>query len=257
MATDETTAPRLAILQDLFSDNISAQNTAEHLASISLANEVEPEEGITSLWKLIIKCAYEYPEQHDKLVEVLVQLSKLPDAKSSTGEPILLHGKQVWKDLPTLGWQFRDEWNKNVPAGPPDRRRSAISQIINRDKFVARLMATGEPVFAYSWFALITLREALETPAEEMAPVSLEPWVPAAVAWISILGKEIYEWNEEFDGALGRGGPLWRGKYGFSKERWQFWRERFEYLSSTELVSGDELKKSASEAVLIMQRIEK
>ncbi|KAJ5131441.1 uncharacterized protein N7515_007480 [Penicillium bovifimosum] len=256
MATDEMSASRLAILHDLFSDSISAQKAAEHLASISLANEEEPEEGITSLWKLIIKCAYELPQQHDKIVDVLVQLSKLPDAKTSSGEPILLYEKQVWKDLPTLGWQFRDEWNKNVDASPPDRRQSTISQIINRDKLVARLMATKEPVFAYSWFALITLREALETPTEELSPESLEALIPAAAAWISILGKEIYEWNEEFDGALGRGGPLWEGRHGFSKERWQLWRKRFGDMARTELAIGDELKTSASEAVSMMQKIE-
>ena len=255
--TDDIFASRLAILQDLFSDSISAQQAAEHLASISLADDSDLEGGITSLWSLIFKCAYNFPDHHDKLVNVLVQLSKLPNAKTSKGNSIVLYDMQVWKDLPMLGWQFRDEWNATVPAGPPDARQKAISQIINRDKFTARLMATKEPVFSYSWFALITLREALETPAHECSAESLEALIPAAAAWISILGADIYQWNEGFDGALGKGGPLWKGQCGFSKERWQFWKERFGELATVELETGDEVRTAAWDAKRMMEEIEK
>ncbi|CDM38198.1 hypothetical protein DTO013E5_8639 [Penicillium roqueforti] len=256
--TDDIFASRLAILQDLFSDSVSAQHAAEHLASISLADESDLEGGITSLWSLIFKCAYNFPEHHDKLVNVLVQLSKLPNAKKSNGDSIVLYDMQVWKDLPMLGWQFRDEWNAGVPDGPPDARQKAISQIINRDKFTARLMATKEPVFAYSWFALITLREALETPAHEYSPGKVEALIRAAAAWISILGADIYQWNEGFDGALGKGGPLWKGQCGFSKERWQFWKERFGELATIELEeTGEEERTAAWDAKRMMEEIEK
>ncbi|CAG8199396.1 unnamed protein product [Penicillium nalgiovense] len=255
--TDDIFAPQLAILQDLFSNNVSAEQAAEYLASISLEDESDPEGGITSLWSLIFKCAYKYPEHHDKLVNVLVQLSKLPNAKTSNGEPILLYDMQVWKDLPMFGWQFRDEWNASVPAGPPDARQKAISRIINRDKFTARLMATKEPVFAYSWFALITLRDALETPVDQSSAGNLEALIPAAAAWISILGADIYQWNEGFDGALGKGGPLWKGQQGFCKERWQFWKERFGELATIEAETGDEVRTTARDTGRMMEEIEK
>ncbi|KAJ6137196.1 hypothetical protein N7471_003682 [Penicillium samsonianum] len=254
--TDDIFASRFAILQDLFSDSISAQKAAEYLASISLADDSDPEGGITSLWSLIFKCAYDFPEHHVKLVTVLVQLSKLPNAKTSNGDSILLHDMQVWKDLPMLGWQFRDEWNATVPAGPPDSRRNAISRIINRDKFTARLMATKKPVFAYSWFALITLREALEKPADQSSARNLEALIPAAATWISILGADIYQWNEGFDGALGKGGPLWKGQHGFCKERWLFWKERFGELAVTEVEIGDEVRTAARDAKRSMEEIE-
>ncbi|KAJ5970270.1 uncharacterized protein N7479_000188 [Penicillium vulpinum] len=254
--TDDIFAPQLAILEDLFSDSVSAQQAAEYLASISLADDLEPEGGITSLWRLIFKCAYKFPEHHDKLANMLVRLSKLPNAKSSNGESILLYNMQVWKDLPMLGWQVRDEWNATVPAGPPESRQNAISRIINRDKFTAGLMATKEPVFAYSWFALITLRDTLETP-EQSSARNLEALIPAAAAWISILGAEIYQWNEEFDGALGRGGPLWKGQHGFCKERWQFWKERFGELAVIEVEIGDEVRTAAKNAKQIMEEVEK
>ncbi|KGO54208.1 Protein of unknown function DUF3632 [Penicillium expansum] len=253
--TEDISAPRFAILQDLFSERISAQQAAGYLASISLADTSDPEGGITSLWSLIFKCAYNSPEHHDKLVNVLVQLSKLPDAKKPKGDSILLYDMQVWKDLPMLGWQFRDEWNATVPAGPPDSRQNAISRIISRDKFTARLMATKESVFAYSWFALITLRGALETPADQSSAGNLEALIPAAAAWISILGADIYQWKEEFDGALGKGGTLWKGQHGFCKERWQFWKERFGELAISEEI-GDEARTAARDAQGAMEGIE-
>ncbi|OQE40924.1 hypothetical protein PENCOP_c005G02385 [Penicillium coprophilum] len=255
--TDDIFAPRFAILQDLFNDGVSAQKAAEYLASISLANDSGPEGGITSLWSLVFKCAYKFPEHHDKLVNMLVQLSKLPDAKTSNGDSIVLHDMQVWKDLPMLGWQVRDEWNASVPAGPPESRQNAILQIINRNKFTARLMATQESVFAYSWFALITLREALETPADQSSERNLEALIPAAAAWISILGADIYKWNERFDGALGKGGPLWKGQHGFCKERWQLWKERFGELVTIEAEIRDEVRTAAKDAKRRMEEIEK
>ncbi|KAJ5493750.1 hypothetical protein N7463_009837 [Penicillium fimorum] len=255
--TDDIFAPRFAILQDLFSDNVSAQQAADYLASISLANDSDLEGGISSLWSLIFKCAYEFPEQHDKLINLLVKLSKLPDAKVPNGDSIMLYDMQVWKDLPMLGWQVRDEWNASVPTGPPESRQNAISRIINRDKFTAGLVATHEPVFAYSWFALITLREALETPADQSSVGNLEALIPAAAAWISILGANIYQWNERFDGALGKGGPLWKGQHGFSKERWQLWKERFGELVTIEVEIGDEVRTAAKDAKRMMEEIEK
>ncbi|EKV04159.1 ras GTPase activating [Penicillium digitatum] len=254
--TEDFSAPRFAILQDLFSDSISAQQAAGYLASISLADDSDREGGISSLWSLLFKCAYNSPEHHDKLVSVLVQLSKLPNAKASNGDSILLYDMQVWKDLPMLGWQFRDEWNATVPAGPPDSRQNAISRIVNRDKFTAHLMATKEPVFAYSWFALITLRGALETPADRSSGGNLEALIPAAAAWITILGADIYRWNKGSDGNLGKGGPLWKGQHGFSQERWQFWKERFGELAKFEEI-GDEARIAAREAERMMGEIEK
>lgn len=258
--TDDIFASRFAVLQDLFSDNISAQKAARHLASISLSDNTTLE-GLGRLWNLMIKCIYRFPEHHDKLVDTLVQLSKLPNAKTDNKDPIFLHDMQVWKDLPMLGWRFHDEWNAFVPPGPPECRQSAISDIINRGTFTALLMATEEPVFAYSWFALITLRDALETPPNELSEEDpLEALIPAAAEWISILGVEIYDWDEAFCGSVGnapgRGGPLWKGKHGFCKERWELWRERFGEVARMEGEIGDKVRMIARDAVQIMREIE-
>lgn len=137
-----------------------------------------------------------------------------------------------------------------------------FSSYVNLNKFTARLMATEEPVFNYSWFALITLRTALETPPNELPETDpRDAYVQAAAVWIETIGIDIYEWDEEFAhgrlvGAPGRGGPLWKGKHGFCEQRWQLWRERFGELASLDDKLGEEAKTLAREAELIMRDIE-
>ena len=257
--TDELFASHFAILRDLFSDIISVQEAVRDLASISLS--MEPEAGLGRLWAVIVECACESPEHHDKLVEILVQLSKLPNPTTASGDTIIVYDMQIWKDLPMLGWALRDQWNMSVPSGPPDHRQGEISKIINRDKFTALLMATEEPIFAYSWFALFTLRNALEIPTYQMLPIhTLEEVIPSAAAWISILGVEIYEWDEDLSGYAGMrpgmGGPLWKGKHGFCKERWQLWRERFGEVARMSGEIGDDARTAAREAEQMMWEIE-
>ncbi|KAL2846406.1 hypothetical protein BJY01DRAFT_263355 [Aspergillus pseudoustus] len=279
--TDEIYASRLPILQSLFDNKISAPEAAAQLATASLSDSTTTttttttlETSLTSLWNLIITLAADSPTHHDKLVDLLVDISELPDATDpATGSPLTLHDDmQVWKDLPTLGWTFRDEWNFSInPNFNSEKRSRAISRWININRFAALLMATEEAVFAsFSWFALVTLRQALETPSEQIdrARNPIEAWVPAAAAWIEVLGVEMYEWDEEFPsggnrGAPGKGGPLWTGKHEFCKERWALWRGRFGGLAKGDggEVEGvasvlDSVRKVAGDAEVMMREIE-
>jgi hypothetical protein len=87
----------------------------------------------------------------------------------------------------------------------------------------------------------------------------LEAWIPAAAAWIEVLGVEIYEWDEEYKlghlaSALGSGGPLWKGKHSFLKERWTFWRERFSETARKE-DKLEHVRRVTEEAGLMMKEI--
>ncbi|KAJ0415817.1 hypothetical protein BJY00DRAFT_326770 [Aspergillus carlsbadensis] len=281
--TDEIYASRLAILESLFSDQISAPEAAEQLASTTLADDTPLEDALSRLWNLILALAAASPTHHDKLVDVLVDISELPDETNpnpnppstssgpsqtdpESGSPLTLHDMRLWRDLPTLGWTFRDEWNFSItPNSSAEQRARAISRWVNVNRFAALLMATEEPVFApYSWFGLVTLRTALETPVEEMGAHgrdALDAWVPAAAVWIEVLGVEIFEWEEEFPGgggrgAPGRGGPLWSGKHGFCKGRWGLWRGRFGDLARADLGVSEGVRKVAGDAEVMMSEIE-
>ncbi|KAI9368852.1 hypothetical protein BJX61DRAFT_194386 [Aspergillus egyptiacus] len=264
----------LAVLHDLFNGKIHSPEAAAKLASVALALDASSLEAqLGQLWHLILRIACENPEHQDKLVDLLVDMSYLPDATRPVedgvpvDEPLALYDKRVWKDLPLLGWEIRRHWDTSIPppgtdTKTPEERNVAISRTVNVNRFVALLVATDEPVFlANSWFALVTLRTALETPWAHMRmDEPLEAWIPAAAAWIEVLGAEMYEWDEEEEsgylaGARGSGGPLWNGKRGFSKERWRFWRERFGEMAGKEDES-EGVRRIAGEAGVMMEEIE-
>lgn len=256
--TDDDCASRYAVLQDFFSSKVSLQDATDKLASASLSND-----SLSLTWNLIITCACKFPEHHDKLVDVLVHLSKLPDATTDKDEPLKKYNMQIWRDLPMLGWDFREEWNvQPISSALLDDQQKAILSFFNLNKFTALLMATGEPVFNYSWFALIAFRNAFEIPPNQLPRTDpLDAYVQAAAAWIETIGIEVYEWDEEYEhgplvGAPGSGGPLWKGKHGFCKERWQLWREIFGELASLDAKLGEEAKTAARETEMIMRDIE-
>ena len=104
------------------------------------------------------------------------------------------------------------------------------------------------------------MRGALEAQVNDPEAGPLEAFIPAAVAWVSILGSEIFSWDREIPsggtkGDPGRRGPLWDGQRGFCKERWNLWRQRFAELSSSSELS-EELRELAAEGAAKMGEAE-
>jgi hypothetical protein len=266
--SDYDLEPHLAVLHDRFAGKIYSPEAVAKLASAALALDASLNAQLGQLWHLLLQIACKDPGHQDKLVDILVDMSHLPDVTRPSDhghdEPLILHGKQVWKDLPMLDWEIRRHWDYSIPAPgtrTPEERENAISRTINVNRFLALLVATEEPFEWGSLFALATLRMALETPWEHMALEDpLVALIPAAAAWIEVLGAEIYEWDEEYEsgrliGAPGSGGPLWKGKHGFCKERWKLWRERFGEAARKEDES-EHVRRVAREAELMMKEIE-
>ncbi|KFY85388.1 hypothetical protein V500_08455 [Pseudogymnoascus sp. VKM F-4518 (FW-2643)] len=262
---DDSYASRIEVLQYLYARNSSPQQAAEALASISLSTPSELAVHLTLTWTTLIIAAREHPSHQAKLADVLASLALLPDAqKNAQGDPVIVHNMRVWADLPTLAWEFNYEWNGFVvPLHHGPERDATIARFVNTNRFAARLMATHLPAFScFSLFALWTMRAALETPLVHVRPdQSLDAHVPAAAAWIDVLGPQIYEWDEEFEyGSLigdgGVGGPLWDGKHGFCRERWGLWRERFGGLAGGEEGLSEDVKAVARKAEEKMRDIE-
>ncbi|KFY67167.1 hypothetical protein V497_00507, partial [Pseudogymnoascus sp. VKM F-4516 (FW-969)] len=193
-ADDPSFAPHLAILADLSAGTSSPQQAALALSSLCLSHPRELAVSLIRTWTGIIVAARDKPEEHDKLVDLLVSLSLLPDAEDKKGDPILVHGMHVWRDLPMLGWEVNYEWNGySVPSTPGPEREKIIQRFTNINAFTAHLMSTHRSAFsAFSLFALWTMRSALETPplhAPLHAPHNPpSAFIAAAAAWIDILG---------------------------------------------------------------------
>lgn len=124
-------------------------------------------------------------------------------------------------------------------------------------------------LFRYDLFALWTIRGALEQSlpdpgsahrnVKSQRELSLCS-IPAAVRLVAILGELMYSWDHEFEHsplqAPGGGGPLWSGKHGFCRERWDLWRRRFAELSRDNgLEQG--YRAEARKAANVMSAIEK
>ncbi|KAL4904225.1 hypothetical protein BDW74DRAFT_185835 [Aspergillus multicolor] len=273
MATDEAKAAYRSTLEVLYSNIIFSPKAAEELASITLASNVPRETQLRTFWEFFLDTVLQHPEHHDHLVDVLIDLSELPDAVTNTPqetnqpEPLRVHGQQVWKDLPMLSSSVAEWWDLYASVLPPDctpsEKEGAISRELNKNRFFALLVTIDEPVFLkYAVYAIHTLREALEFHLMYRRPGELlEAWIPAAAVWIEVLGVQMYEWEgvyetREANGGRARGGSLWReGEPGFSKERWRFWRERFAQAKG---MKGEpiETRRIAEEAEIMMMEIE-
>lgn len=86
------------------------------------------------------------------------------------------------------------------------------------------------------------MRQILEVRPEDVPCKEIS----AAAVWLIVDAQAIYALDEEFTTEYE---TEWKGKTGFSKERFQFWRRRFEVLSRVETLderSRTDSKKAAA-----------
>jgi hypothetical protein len=136
------------------------------------------------------------------------------------------------------------------------KRQTAIDGFVAVNALVATLLDYDERRFRGNRnLALWTFRSALEyTPSmpEADAEQEWEGHVLAAAAIVEIAGEKIQHWDFGFEsgpliGDMGAGGPLWDGKHGFCKGRWELWQTRFFELSADTaepLLSGEAREKA-------------
>lgn len=86
-------------------------------------------------------------------------------------------------------------------------------------------------------------------------PSRLDVQIPAAATWIRIIGKGIYEMEGEIGNEYDSFTTSWKGKKGWSKERFAFWRERFQELGETKGIR-ERTREVAMEAGRLMIEIE-
>lgn len=85
---------RLAILDDLHAGRLLPKTAADILASLTLKlfTKLGLQLPLKLLWGTIIVLARSEPDRQPKLVEVLMRLARLPDAKNAQGRTA--HGRR-------------------------------------------------------------------------------------------------------------------------------------------------------------------
>ncbi|KAL5412493.1 hypothetical protein PMIN03_004265 [Paraphaeosphaeria minitans] len=209
---------------------------------------------LDDVWYPIIHSAKRIPhnnvDRHSKLVELVKALSEHPEPSGTQDDP-------KYKKLSGLPMAVREAWN-DCPRHDIGSVPQEVRAYTNFNYFVARL--TDDGLFAASHVIIWAMREALENTPESL-PWSYNAHVPAAAMWPIVLGKKLYEREEDLtpknanEGNPARGGDLWTGGPVLSKERWAFWKKRFGDVAGQEGIA-EETKNIAKEAVETMNKAE-
>jgi hypothetical protein len=283
-----------ALLRDLFDGRLCIQTAAERLTAI-VVPEPPPDQvdddndddddtmaDIEAMWRIILGSLEDAPDRAQIVCDLIICISQLPPVLTRSGQQLCGNNEpaqRVWEDTPCLGISLRDEWNSESYLSAFEiralthcdvqldietpRQGLEIKRFTTVNELIARLMLHDEKKFNYSWFALWTMRNALEYPLPYSAdPRQNQPSlcsIPVAVRLVEIAGRLIFRWDHEFkhgpsEGRPGMGGPLWNGKRDFCRGRWDLWCRRFVDLSSEEWLD-EEYRDGAKRAADIMSGI--
>lgn len=166
---------------------------------------------------------------------------------------------QLWSNLLMLGPAARECWNDGPRSGE-EHSLPEIHAWTNINAFIASI--TKEGLGEFWLYAIWAMRDALEVEHKGQLATSIQDAeIPAAAAWIMVVGEELWEREDIWEasktaGNPAGGGKLWKGKRGFCKERWSFWKQRFHLLGQRTSLKG-ETREIAAEAFERMENIEK
>lgn len=200
-----------------------------------------------------------------KLVLLITSLMKLKigglqNRSEGGGAKQVVDSNSPWAK-PLADWRF----NYKVWAPAADNARDEDDEgpeadtirreWTNCNAFVAQLVSQYG-FHEYDHYALYAMRWALEESQITAHELGME--IPATVAWVSVAGEWMWKSQRLWEGQwnAGRGGDLWKGKRGFCAERWEFWKDRFEWVSGREDLRED-TRLAASKAAERMRDVAK
>ncbi|RAL16215.1 DUF3632 domain-containing protein [Aspergillus homomorphus CBS 101889] len=246
----------LAAFRTLFMDptvpvsEVARQAAAPLLRQITLEPIYIPDCG--EIWRTHMRAVRRLGKFNDRLVELIVELSKLPDKNG------------VFHQLPDFGsyWlEFGFDFADPLPTDPD--KTTIRQEWVNECAWGAKLAAVL-PVPSLADFLAeeggMIIRQTLENADWEiyhhpdiekyddgaddewyeefrdleilkMDVRTLNGKIPGAYQWIKYLGKELYQRNgrpmrREWDHSI------WKGLHGWSKLRWAFWIQRLRWVTT-------------------------
>ncbi|GAB0137779.1 hypothetical protein EsDP_00006032 [Epichloe bromicola] len=267
----------------LTDSSVPATQTAQDLTSpvISLHQKAKTDPSVLStyehstLWRSIADAIRQLPEFNDKLVDLVVEIQKVSDPEDLFST--MSGYQQYWSEF---------VFDFKVPRSDDPERDSKRQAWTNINAFCAKISTRGVPALDERSRAAWTFKETLERapweqfhhsdideqldddPDDEVVAAEcayelecrdvrvLEYWVPAAAAWVKYNARGIYE----MEGKMSRADEedweptTWKGKKGWSKERFAYWTERFEWISKVTALKR-ETRKEAANAAETMKKV--
>ncbi|TGO62894.1 hypothetical protein BOTNAR_0107g00180 [Botryotinia narcissicola] len=217
------------------------------------------------------------PDQQSRLVEFILGLQKIEVVDRDTSQPKILkyYDMELWRQLPGFGWEAREIFNIGslftfsflfisirkltshedaYSSTLTDREKTSYE---NKNAFLAQLLATSrvrigvnefEPL-DFSLFALWVFRDAFENKEGKNKDLAIR-----VACWWLVFAAEKLRLNvvneKSMPDRTGAGGDLYekKGWIGYSRERWDIWREGLRNAD------GDrETRKLISEALACME----
>ncbi|KAL1631086.1 hypothetical protein SLS56_004612 [Neofusicoccum ribis] len=251
MSTSDASQICTAALNHTITPSAAATSLTAPAASV-LADPQAVEDALWEIWNALLASATRTaPDQQGPLVDLLDAVKQLRGASGEAVEFEFWGAKTTWKELPSLGMVFREQYGLESDDGG--------SGFVNLNAFAARLTAAG--VLDLSLYGIWTLRSVLEDQEPGQAAVEERSRGLESVAvWFMYSGRSMLELSREekvFEGAVAVPGKSITDKQwkGYSKERWELWVARFRKFHEL-AIAGEEngmVKKAAVEIDKISQ----
>ncbi|KAI0908620.1 hypothetical protein F4823DRAFT_487108 [Ustulina deusta] len=198
-------------------------------------------------WFMLGDAVNNLTSQNDKLAQLVLKLQRLPDGRGVLGPD------PWWSDLPYFN-NYWSEWQQFWSNPQTSDYLSNCQANINRNAFLAKMTARmgNVPVLDQRNRGGEALKHALErTPVVEAHVLAAEPWIAycADNIYNRCLQGGVMSWDTPLTGTN------FGVQKGWSKERWQYWRKRFQEISNaprTKQPARDAAKRCAEK----MQEVE-
>ncbi|CZR55821.1 uncharacterized protein PAC_05709 [Phialocephala subalpina] len=248
------------VFEAYLSGTVTPEEAATQMTLRDPSRKLPAHTKIGRVWNLLLFCAEDCPSGYGTIIDLLRAISVLPKTTE--------RGAVDWTDndaRTAWGWLWRDShdslWSDTISKSRADRGLATIPlsqkwsnfQAFSAACVTAKIMGMDNEVF----FALILIVNVLE---KERTVAELEMNAPAVAQWLLLAGKSIFnqkaEKCENADCAWDRESELWKGKRGYSRERWIFWKERWVVLAGMDGLC-EEMRETCRKVVVAMGKVER
>ncbi|KAK2612309.1 hypothetical protein QQS21_001735 [Conoideocrella luteorostrata] len=229
------------------------------------SSPVEMKQRLGGLWTLLNDTAVHLESTQPQIINILKHIRTLPRKPEPKGEGeefIDLDDGFYWRELTDWGINWADAFNSygaqlfNTASPNPEERAVRKDRWNSACGYSARLASTGDAMLSFGAsldLATRAISDGLETDLTEKDYGSID----AAAQVFKHASSELLRRckAKQATGLMSDSSGLWSGQDGYSMERWQFWKDRWNSLAKQQ-ASSPNIHDSAREALRHMDKVE-
>jgi hypothetical protein len=258
-------------------DKIEVKEAARLLTKPTESSQ-DPGAGLPNLWGLLQDALIELPNSQSKIVHLLQTMRELPNfdldlLRKERSGPLENPNSSLWQKLPSFAnqwydtnwWYYQNQWRDKPSLFESVDKVNQIANLARSEALLAqtdilgeraryeglsRLCDTLEDSTAILEIELYAVREWLLNAQNLLRDMSQTPRMHYLLYSNLDFTEKIAK--KEMHPAVKNKRSLWKGPGGTSPERWNFWKERLQYLEGHVILDGA-TKKVAREALAAMR----